>query len=135
MKKWNSVLTVSPSKNQRLGDIEFDLEQRSSTNLKQKVSRKKSKKRKTSVKKTNIEEEPVKLQRLPTKPPTNKTVEKPPKPVLLKAVKHVDSIRVIESPISVINELDEEHQQSTMQKIPRRININESSSEDDFLMS
>lgn len=135
MKKWNSVLTVSSSNNQRLGDIEFDLEQRSSTNLKQKVSRKKSKKRKTSVKKTNIEEEPVKLQRLPAKPPTKKTVEKPPKPVLLKAVKHVDSIRAIESPISVINELDEEHQQSTMQKIPRRININESSSEDDFLMS
>ena len=61
MKKWNSVLTVSSSNNQSLGDIEFDLEQRSSTNLKQKVSRKKSKKRKTSVKKTNIEEEPVKL--------------------------------------------------------------------------
>ena len=61
MKKWNSVLTVSSSNNQSLGDIEFDLEQRSSTNLKQKVSRKKSKKRKKSVKKTNIEEEPVKL--------------------------------------------------------------------------
>jgi hypothetical protein len=95
---------------QRVGDIKFDLDQSSSSNnLKSKVSRKKSKKRKTSVKKTNFEEEPVKLQRVPAKPPTKKTTEKPPKPVVLKANKHVDSIRAIESPISVINELDEEN--------------------------